>query len=218
MTTGSASGRLTRTESRQRTREALVIAAMEVFARDGYAGASVDRIAEQAGYTIGALYSNFATKEKLFLAAFERHCGDDLAALTALVEATSSTDELMQAVTARFATLDARHQQWWQLWAELWLYAQRHPEGAKRLTAVQDETRAVIARALRRDGGRVSDEVVAVVHALWTGFMLYRLVDPRAVDAGAFGRAVHWLIAGAAIQQNKTTKTTKTTKKGRNDR
>jgi AcrR family transcriptional regulator len=192
--------RLTRAESQQRTRDRLITAAMGVFARSGYAGASVDAIAKQAGYTVGALYSNFATKEELFLAAFERHCAEDLAALRELIESTGSVDQLMTAVTDRFSDLDEQHREWWQLWAELWLFAQRHPEARRRLVEVQDETRAVIGEALRQ-GGRVSDEAVAVVHALWTGFMMYRLITPDALGADAFEHAVGWLVKGQASRR-----------------
>src|SRR6266704_7205933 len=103
-TTGPARARPTR--ARQRTRDQLLSAAMRVFARDGYAGASVDAIAGQAGFTVGALYSNFATKQDLFLAVFERHCAGELAALRALAETAASAQELLAALTARFATLD----------------------------------------------------------------------------------------------------------------
>jgi AcrR family transcriptional regulator len=200
-TTGPARVRPTR--ARQRTRDALITAAMRVFARDGYAGASVDAIATQAGYTVGALYSNFATKQELFLAVFERHCAGELAALRAVTETATSPQELLAAVTARFATLDEQQRQWWQLSAELWLYAQRHPEAVARLAALQAETRQVIARALGRGGHPLSDELAAVIHALWAGFMHYRLTSPGAVSADVFGRAVGWLLAG---QQHETEK------------
>ena len=203
MTTVPARTRLTREQSRQRTRAALIAAAMGVFARDGYAGAPVDAIAEQAGFTVGALYSNFATKQDLFLAVFEQHCAGELAALRALAEQAATADELLAAVTSRFADLDDQQRQWWQLSAELWLYAQRHPEAAARMATIQAETSQVIAQALSSSGHPLSDELAAVIHALWTGFMHYRLTSPEAVSADAFGRAVGWLLAG---QQHDTKK------------
>ncbi len=194
--------RLTRAESRQRTREALVSAAMGVFARSGYAGASVDAIAARAGFTVGALYANFGTKEELFLGAFERHCADELTALRELTASTDTVAELLEAVTSRFADLDEAHREWWQLGVELWLFAQRNPHAAQRLIDVQNETRQVIAETLRRDGEPVSDETVAMVHALWSGFMMYRLTNPAAVGADAFARAVQWLLAGDTARTN----------------
>jgi AcrR family transcriptional regulator len=202
-TTGPAGVRPTR--ARQRTRDALITAAMRVFARDGYAGASVDAIAAQAGYTVGALYSNFATKQELFLAVFERHCAGQLAALQAIGESATSPQQLLAAVSARFATLDEQQREWWQLSAELWLYAQRHPNAAARLAALQAEVGQVIARAFARDGHPLSDELAAVIYALWNGFMHYRLTNPDAVGADAFGRAVGWLLAGQQHQTEKGT-------------
>ncbi len=158
---------------------------MRVFAREGYAGASVNAIAEQAGYTIGALYSNFATKDELFWAAFEQHCSSELAALDALIASNQDLGELIGAITNRFADLDETHREWWALWAELWLYGQRHPSAAGRLAAVQADSRAAIARALDRAGHPGSDEVAAVIHALWTGFMLYRLTAPDALKTSS---------------------------------
>src|SRR4051812_11272388 len=65
-------GRLTREQSRAQTRERLLDAARDVFARSGFHGASVDEIASAASYSTGALYSNFDGKEDLFLALMER--------------------------------------------------------------------------------------------------------------------------------------------------
>ena len=63
--------RLTRAQQQERTRAAVLAAAREEFAGQGYAEAKVDRIAEQAELTRGAVYSNFATKEDLFLALLQ---------------------------------------------------------------------------------------------------------------------------------------------------
>ena len=59
--------RLTQAEAKERTRQELVAAAARVFARKGFAGASLEEIAEAAGYSTGAVYYNFAGKEELFL-------------------------------------------------------------------------------------------------------------------------------------------------------
>lgn len=59
--------RLTREESQAQTRGRLLDAARTVFAGRGYHGASVEEIAEEAGYSKGAVYSNFESKEEIFL-------------------------------------------------------------------------------------------------------------------------------------------------------
>jgi AcrR family transcriptional regulator len=156
----------------------------------------VSAIAEEAGYTVGALYSNFASKDELFWAAFEQHCAGELAALEGLVAGAGSRPHVLTAVTQRFTDLEDEHRQWWWLWAELWLYAQRHPDAADRLAAVQQDTRDVMARAMTRDRQPSDPERVALVQALWTGFMLHRLTDPHTLDPAAFGRAARLLLAG----------------------
>src|SRR3954468_10872184 len=70
--------RLTRERRRELTRTALLDAALQVFARRGFAGASLDEIAETAGFTRGAIYKNFPNKEELLFAVFERGITSEL--------------------------------------------------------------------------------------------------------------------------------------------
>ena len=62
---------LTRARRREMTREHLMDAAATVFARDGFHAASLDDVAALAGFTKGAVYSNFKSKDDLFLAVFD---------------------------------------------------------------------------------------------------------------------------------------------------
>lgn len=66
-------GPLSRHDRQQRTREALIDAARDVFAEDGYHAASLDRIARVAGRSKGAVYSNFASKSALFMAVMDHN-------------------------------------------------------------------------------------------------------------------------------------------------
>src|SRR5438045_446117 len=65
--------RWTRERRLEHTRSLLLDAAHEVFAEKGFMAASLDDIASVAGYTKGAIYKHFATKEDLFLAVSDRH-------------------------------------------------------------------------------------------------------------------------------------------------
>src|SRR3954465_6094287 len=64
--------RLTRAERREQTRQELLTAAEECFVTGGFHATSVEQVADRAGYTKGAVYSNFASKEDLFFAIYER--------------------------------------------------------------------------------------------------------------------------------------------------
>lgn len=77
--------RLTREQSQARTRARLLESARELVAKEGYEGASIERIAEEAGYSKGAFYSNFGSKEELFLDLLEQHAGQDLEELNVLL-------------------------------------------------------------------------------------------------------------------------------------
>lgn len=90
--------RLTREQSRARTRERLLASAAVVFTREGYAGASIDRIAEEAGYSKGAMYSNFASKDELFFAMFDFYALGQANELCRRLDALDDPDALIAAV------------------------------------------------------------------------------------------------------------------------
>ena len=87
--------RLTRKERQARTRRRLVDAAAHVGARRGLAAASLDEVAQVAGYTKGAVYANFASKEELFLAVLDERFAERLAQIERLFG--SDTDPAVQA-------------------------------------------------------------------------------------------------------------------------
>lgn len=64
---------LTRGDRQQQTREALIFAARAVFSVEGYHAATLERIAREAGFSKGAVYSNFAAKSELFLATLDKN-------------------------------------------------------------------------------------------------------------------------------------------------
>ena len=87
--------RLTRQESRLETRTRLLESAAELFARGGYEGASVDLIAERAGYSKGAFYSNFGSKEAIFLELLDAHKRREIEALGQLLAQDIPAPELL---------------------------------------------------------------------------------------------------------------------------
>src|SRR5580698_7421916 len=77
---------LTPERRRQQTREHLLAAAAEVFAARGFHGASLDEVAAVAGFTKGAVYSNFKNKEDLFLALFKANYDREMDAIRVALE------------------------------------------------------------------------------------------------------------------------------------
>ena len=119
--------RLTRAEAKARTREKLLDAAARIFARKGYAGASVEEIAESAGYSISALYSNFASKERLFLELMSARASRRVTAVTEILEDAGDPIEALAQLLERTADHN-RDTDLMALRAEFWLYAVRNPE------------------------------------------------------------------------------------------
>ncbi len=79
---------LTQERRRAQTRQYLLQAAAQVFAERGFHGASLDEVAAAAGFTKGAVYSNFKNKEDLFLALLESLQEQEMDALHATLEAS----------------------------------------------------------------------------------------------------------------------------------
>lgn len=90
--------RLTRQESRLETRTKLLESAAQLFARGGYEGASVDLIAESAGYSKGAFYSNFKSKEAIFLELLDMHKRREIDALAQLLAQDIPASELLSLI------------------------------------------------------------------------------------------------------------------------
>lgn len=116
--------RLTREQSQALTREKLLLSASEVVARDGYSGATIERIAEEAGFSKGAFYSNFANKEDIFIQLLERNAGGDVVELTDLLEGYDDPKDVIDAM-CDWANQRAKDKRWGVLAIELLRIARR---------------------------------------------------------------------------------------------
>ena len=123
--------------SRSVTRDRLLDAAGEVFAARGVAGASVEEVCERAGYTRGAFYSNFATKDDLVVALLDREEGQLLDRLSTAMGASLSEPAPLAALAGRLFDLQPFGAQNYALRAELSLLAVRDPELAAPYLAAQ---------------------------------------------------------------------------------
>ncbi|WP_244851233.1 TetR/AcrR family transcriptional regulator [Caballeronia sp. SL2Y3] len=103
--------RLSREETQALTRQRLLSVAKEHFARDGYAAASLDRIADEAGFSKGAVYSNFAGKDELFLGVLEEHGRVSLDQILADLQGAQSIEKAIDRIAA-WATRSSRLGNW----------------------------------------------------------------------------------------------------------
>ncbi|WP_144108218.1 TetR/AcrR family transcriptional regulator [Paraburkholderia sp. BCC1886] len=103
--------RMTREESQALTRAKLISVAQTLFTRDGYAATSLDQIAETAGFSKGAVYSNFEGKEELFLEVLEEHGRLSLSGILAVVNSAQSIDDAIERI-AQWSEKSSRKGNW----------------------------------------------------------------------------------------------------------
>src|ERR1700757_3101621 len=109
------------------TRTKLLAAAQVIFARDGFEASRLEEIAARAGFTRGAFYAHFDSKEDLLFALMERVITEKVDAIRALLDRCESPDERLQALREYYASL-AGDRSWVLLLLEFKLFALRHPQ------------------------------------------------------------------------------------------
>lgn len=189
---------------REATVERLLDAALETFADQGFAAASVEDVCRRGGFTRGAFYSSFRTKDELFAALFTREVTRDLARATeALVGLAGEADPVAAAVDRCLAVF--RSDRTWTLVAtEYVLHAARHPEAAALLARHREGLRNqlvdLIGRSAAEAGVRLvvsADQLAHAVTALHDGLTLQQLETPAADLAELERTALLMLLRGA---------------------
>src|SRR5438477_9660276 len=120
--------RMLRRERKERTKGDLVEAARVVFLRHGLHGASLDEIAEEAGYTKGAVYSNFEGKDALFLAAFEEHFRRRAEMYAEVVFDREDIEDSYRVVARAWRDANEADPEWARLLTEFLVHASRDEE------------------------------------------------------------------------------------------
>jgi AcrR family transcriptional regulator len=188
--------RLTREEKKARTRAQLIAAAATVFARRGYVAASLDEVAEEAGLTKGAVYSNFESKEELFQAVIDERFNEPMKHAAEVIENSAGTTEELAMVGARaFVDVVQQEREVFLLALEMNIHVARHPERAPTFAAARREQLADVADIITEHSKASGDplplpafEMAIAVEALSQGIALHSLVDPEGVPDDLLGR------------------------------
>ena len=182
--------------TRDDTCEKLFEAAARVFEEQGIGGASIEAIAAAAGFSRGAFYSNFKSKDELIIAMMEDHVAQsirrnlDLLArhknLADFIDALKTMDRSRQDPLGRSPLLHM----------EMILFVaraeKRRPELAERLRARRKLIADIVETTAQNSGKNAVNPTWtgAVVLALEDGFRLHRLIDPETTPADSFLRAI----------------------------
>ncbi|HVY10417.1 MAG TPA: helix-turn-helix domain-containing protein [Mycobacteriales bacterium] len=193
--------RLTRSEQVERNRALLLEAAREVFLEAGYVGATVDAIAERAGFSTGVVYSQFGGKPELFLALIERRINERADEHERATEGLSGP-AVIHALIAASAADAKREPQWTRVLIEFRAIAARDPELNRRYAALHattvDRLASVMARTTRSKKAADMTTSAQLFLATGTGLALERVVNPAAVPENEAIRALCRLFGVAA--------------------
>jgi AcrR family transcriptional regulator len=196
--------RLTREQSKDQTRQRLLDAAQAIFMKKGFVAASVEDIAEAAGYTRGAFYSNFSSKTELFLELLRRDHAEMQAVLESIFE-DGATRETMEAQVLEYYSNLPRDDKCFLLWMEAKLLAARDARFRVKFNAFLHEKLERTSEYIRAFSARAGTPLLLPAETLAMGLMglcegvqFLHTIDPQkvsndtaqAVLAGFFARVV----------------------------
>jgi AcrR family transcriptional regulator len=205
--------RRTQAERREETREQVLAAAARVFAQRGFHGTSLDAVAEEAGFSRGAVYYNFADKEELFLELLDRRCAEHAQDLREVFADTPQDDV---EATSRQAQIAAQHAlgamtgdpEWRALYLEFLAHAARDAAFRRRFSKRSAEMRSALEDVVVERTQPVADvlgmepeQLAVVIDAmgvgLWANHMLH---GSSAVPPDLFSKALTLLVDGIAAR------------------
>jgi AcrR family transcriptional regulator len=183
--------------TRDDTREKLFEAAARVFEEQGIGGASIEAIAAAAGFTRGAFYSNFTSKDELIIAMLEDHVEQTVRRSLDLLARHQNIADFIEALRTMDRSLQDPLGRSPLLHMEMILFVaraeKRRPELAKRLRARRQLITDIVETALKnagRSGSLNPAWTGSILLALEDGFRLHRLIDPETTPADSFLRAI----------------------------
>ena len=192
--------RLTREEKKAQTRERLIEAAAKVFAEKGFAATSLDEVADAAGLTKGAVYSNFENKEDLVRVVLKAH-QDRLTGMSDIATGSGTLEE-QQAVAARlFSERIAQERDAFLLFLDFTTYVLRNPAlyedflarhraGHREVAEMIEENAPAAGGTFKTDANRAA----LIFEIIGNGLALEKLIDPERVPDDLFGRLMPVLI------------------------
>jgi AcrR family transcriptional regulator len=175
----------TRAERQAHTRNQLVDAAERLFTAQGFHATSLDAVAAEAGFTKGAVYSNFASKEDLFFAVYERRVDARLAEIEAILAEAPTLPEGIERIIPGNRGRPERYDGWMAVFFEFWAHALRHPQLRERFAAQHRRIIDLLATAMIESGRELPDDphkLATARYAMQLGLQLERLTQPDLVD------------------------------------
>jgi AcrR family transcriptional regulator len=203
--------RMTREQRKANTRERLLAAARSAFASSGFHGASVEEIASRAGFSTGALYSNFDGKEDLFLELMEREIEEHAKEIERAVAQRTSVAERATGGARQWMSMIEREPELLLLFMEFWAYGVRDADVRPKVAARFAQVRCLLTKLIE-DGVKEfklelalpAEQLAVAIDALADGIARQKLADPSAVPDELMGRVLSLLFEAATQPSGET--------------
>jgi AcrR family transcriptional regulator len=176
---------LTRKEKQAKTRLSLLNSAAKLICRKGIAEASVEDVASDAGYTKGAFYANFKSKEELFLVMLDEKYAAELERLESGLPGEGAPAEEVRKVSEEFIRFAWSDPQWPKLYFEFTAYAARNPEFRQELATRDRAMRERITEVFKRWAGDIPadpslpmEDLAMMTFCMANGFLMGQLIEP----------------------------------------
>jgi AcrR family transcriptional regulator len=173
--------------TRGEVRDRILDAASKVFAAEGFAGATIDAIGQAAGFTKGAVYSNFGSKDELFLALVDREFelrGEQIA--TVLDNSGGDTGAAATELSRSVLASVRDHSDYYVLLVEYWLRAQRDPQLRDRLIerrrAAADQAVQIVRSTDTGPSDRWLADLAQLVVTLNLGVAMEEVLRPGTIN------------------------------------
>lgn len=170
---------------RAEVRERVLRAAATVFAERGFAVASIDDVAQAAGFTKGAVYSNFASKDELFFALMDQQVAERVAIFKGLVPELNEARDVADLMAQHLLDSVPDNRDWQLLFLEFWQRAMRDPDTHARFLVRRRDLHQAVADELQRalNSGSIRSAASArslafIVLGVANGLAIEEMLDP----------------------------------------
>jgi AcrR family transcriptional regulator len=197
---------------RRESRDELLTAALRIFGRRGYQQASVDEIAAEAGYSKGALYWHFPSKEELLLALLDERIDARMREMVALLESAAPERDMSVEAGREFARQLSGQRDLLLLDREYWTLAIRDPKLRARYVARQSQLRSALAGALEARARHLgtadlpmpAEDVARIVLSVIGGLTIDELMEPGSVGTELLRETLALIYAGLVARAGRT--------------
>jgi AcrR family transcriptional regulator len=189
--------RLTQEERKRETRQLLLESAVETFAQLGFHGASVDKIAENAGFSKGAFYAHFHSKEELFLAILEQQMQLHVNNVRQVIDQQQSLSHFIETMNEYFVSVRQENRTWSMLTMEFLLYAMREESVRHKWSNMITQSVEQISKAIEKlmskekhSSTLSATEMAWTILSLENGLAIFYYISEDRVPLHLYGKAL----------------------------